>query len=110
MWALIEKTYGQLSEDERNRIELEAHPFGHDVRFDGFAGNEETKHLRAARELVDPEFHTFSGRDLDSHFPYLAGYRRMLEIFEDRLNTRSAADLSVSDIIALMKARQLPYD
>ena len=54
--------------------------------------------------------HMFSGRDLDSHFPYLAGYMRMLEIFADRLNTRPAADLSVADIIALMKARRPPYD
>ena len=108
MWAVIERTYGQLSEDERNRIEVEAHPFGHDVRFEGFAGNEETKHLRAARELVDLEFDMFRGRDLNSHLPYLAAYRRMLRIFEDRLSTRPAGDLSVSDIIALLKEFQHP--
>ena len=108
MWSVIEKAYGRFSADERKRIELEAKPFGHDVRFEGFAGNEETKHLRAARELVDLEFDMFRGRDLNSHLPYLAAYRRMLRIFEDRLNTRPAGDLSVSDIIALLKQFQHP--
>lgn len=110
MWSVVEKAYGRFSADERKRIELEAHPFGHDVRFKGFAGNEETKHLRAARDLVYGDFHMFRGRDLDSHLPHLDWYRRMLRIFEDRLNTRPAEDLSVSDIIALMKARRPPDD
>lgn len=109
MWSVIEKAYGRFSADERKRIELEAHPFGHDVRFKGFAGNEETKHLRAARDLVCGDFHMFRGRDLNSHFPHLGWYRRMLEIFEDRLSTRPAGDLSVSDIITLMNAKHPPY-
>ena len=109
MWSVIEEAYGRFSADERKRIELEAHPFGHDVRFEGFAGNEETKHLRAARDLVYGDFRMFRGRDLNSHLPYLATYRRMLRIFEDRLSTRPAGDLSVSDIIALMNAKRPPY-
>ena len=109
MWSVIEEAYGQFSGDERKRIELEADPFGHDVRFEGFAGNEETKHLRAARDLVYGDFRMFRGRNLDSHFPHLGWYRRMLEIFEDRLSTKPRGDLSVSDIITLMKARHPPY-
>ena len=110
MWSVVEHAYGQLAEDERNRIAVEAHPFGHDVKFIGFAGNEETAHFSAAHDLVYGDFHMFSGRDLNSHLPYLGWYRRMLRIFEDRLNTRPAEDLSVSDIIALMKARRPPDD
>ena len=110
MWSVVEHAYGQLSEDERNRIKLEAGGFGSDVRFEGFSGNEETAHLSAAHDLVYGDFHMFGGRDLNSHIPYLGWYRRMLRIFEDRLNTRSGGDLSVSDIIALMKARQPPND
>ena len=110
MWSVVEHAYGQLSEDERNRIELEAKPFGRNVRFLGFSGNEETAHLSAAHDLVYGDFHMFGGRDLNSHIPYLDWYRRMLRILEDRLNTRSGGDLSVSDIIALMKARQPPDD
>ena len=110
MWSVVEHAYGQLSEDERNWIELEAGGFGSDVRFIGFAGNEETAHFSAAHDLVYGDFHMFSGRDLNSHLPYLGWYRRMLIIFEDRLNTRPAEDLSVSDIIALMEARRPPDD
>ena len=110
MWSVVEKAYGLLSDDERNRIELEAGGFGRDVRFIGFSGNEETEHLSAAHDLVDLEFDMFRGRELNSHIPYLGWYRRMLRIFEDWLNTRPAEDLSVSDIIALMKPRQPPDD
>ena len=110
MWSVVEKAYGLLSDDERNRIELEAGGFGRDVRFIGFSGNEETEHLSAARDLVYGDFHMFRGRDLESDLPYLVWYRQMLRIFEDRLNTRPTEDLSVSDIIALMKARQPPDD
>ena len=110
MWSVVEKAYGLLSDDERNRIELEAGGFGRDVRFIGFSGNEETEHLSAAHDLVDLEFDMFRGRELNSHIPYLGWYRRMLRIFEDWLNTRPAEDLSVSDIIALMKARRPPDD
>ena len=110
MWSVVEHAYGQFSEDERNRIELEADGFGSDVRFLGFSGNEETAHLSAARDLVYGDFHMFRGRDLNSHLPYLGWYRQMLRIFKGRLNTRPAEDLSVSDIIALMKARRPPDD
>ena len=110
MWSVVEKAYGLLSDDERNRIELEAGGFGRDVRFIGFSGNEEPEHLSAAHDLVDLEFDMFRGRELNSHIPYLGWYRRMLRIFEDWLNTRPAEDLSVSDIIALMKPRQPPDD
>lgn len=110
MWSVVEHAYGQFSEDERNRIELEAGGCGSDVSFLGFSGNEETAHLSAAHDLVYGDFDMFKGRDLNSHFPYLDWYRRMLRIFEDRLNTRPAEDLSVSDIIALMKARRPPDD
>lgn len=109
IWSVIEKAYGRFSADERKRIELEADPFGHDVRFEGFAGNEETMYLKAARSLVDGDFRMFRGRDLNSHFPHLGWYRRMLEIFEDRLSTRPEGDLSVSDIITLMNAKHPPY-
>ena len=110
MWSVVEHAYSRFSADERKRVELEAEPFGRDVRFLGFGRNEETSHLSAAEKLVELDFDMFRGRDLNSYIPYLGWYRRMLRIFEDRLNTRSAEDLSVSDIIALMKARQPPDD
>ena len=59
MWSVIEKAYGRFSADERKRIELEADPFGHDVRFIGFGGNEETAHLSAAYKLVGLDFDMF---------------------------------------------------
>ena len=101
MWRVIERRYDRLSDEERKRIE--ANPDGREAKFPGFAGNEETTYLRAARELAYCEFREFGGRDLNSHLPYLDAYRRMLRRFEIILSNTPTGDLSVADLIALLK-------
>ena len=109
MWLVIERTYDRLSAEERNQIEIKAAPYGDDVKFEGFAGNEETKYLRAARELTRIDFDRFKGRDLNSHIPRLDAYRRMLRVFEFISTTSPAGDLSISDIVALLKEERPPH-
>lgn len=109
MWTVIERTYDGLSEDDRKRVEIEAAPFGRAVRFDGFAGNEETKYLRAARELTRIDFDRFKGRDLNSHLPSLDAYRRMLRVFEPISTTSPSGDLSISDFVDLLRAQRPPH-
>lgn len=101
MWRVIERTYDRLSDEERKQIE--ADPYGREAKFPGFTGNEETTHLGAARELAYSEFREFNDRDLDSHLPYLDAYRRMLNLLEIMLSTNPSGELSVADLIALLK-------
>jgi uncharacterized protein len=41
MWVLLEEAYAALSPADKARLEKEAAPFGKDVRFHGFDGNNE---------------------------------------------------------------------
>ena len=109
MWLVIERSYDRLSDEERNQIETKANPFGRAVRFDGFAGNEETEYYSAALELTRVDFDMFKERELDSHLPRLDAYRQMLRVFEFILTTSPSGDLSISDIVALLRARRPPH-
>lgn len=109
MWLVIERTYDRLSAEERKQIETKAAPFGRAVRFDGFAGNEETEYLGAAEDLTRIDFDRFKGRDLNSHLPRLDAYRRMLRVFELISTTSPSGNLSISDIVDLLKARRPPH-
>src|SRR5947209_1100702 len=52
MWWDIERSYEQLSNSDKKKIEKEADPFGKHVRFEGFDGNNEP-HCGIARYFVE---------------------------------------------------------
>lgn len=108
MWLVIERACDRLSEDDRKRVEAEADPYGYDVKFEGFAGNEEIAYLGAAREMAYGDFERFRGRDLNSHLPSLPAYRRMLDRFDIIRSNTSSGDLSVADLIALLREQIHP--
>lgn len=65
------------------------------VKFVGFDGNTEGRQLGYARYLIEQDdryTHLVDGNDLDSHGPFIDGYREMLERYkalgEPRLLTR----------------------
>ena len=108
MWTVIERTCDRLSEEDRKRVEIEAGPCGCDVRFEGFGGNDEPKYLEAAHDLAYSEFREFNGRDLKD-VPRLGPYRRMLGHFEIIRSNNPSGDLSVADLIALLKEQVHPH-
>ena len=71
MWSLIESVYAKLSPKDKAKIEKEAAPFGKDVYFWGFDGNNESEHLGVARFMINDleRFSEFKERDLNSHMP-----------------------------------------
>ena len=111
MWAAIERTHAGLSADARKRVEIEADPFGESVNFEDFSANEEFKHFGAAVGLIEDEdrFGRFYGRELDSHVPCLDGYKRMLGRFDIIRSNTPSGDLSVADLIALLKEQVHPH-
>lgn len=110
MWSLIERCYEELSEKDKERVESEAEPFGTDVKFKGFDGNDESDHLSVARFLIDDRgrYPRFKGRELNSHCPNSDAHRRMLSIFKPMLVNLEGFGLSASQIIDLLKAIQHP--
>jgi uncharacterized protein YfbU (UPF0304 family) len=107
MWSLIEWSYKDLSKADKARVEKEAEPFGKNVRFRGFDGNNESKHLNVARFLIDhlDRYSDFKNRDLNSHMPSIDAYRRMFKVFESMRNSLGGrGSLDASQIIEILKA------
>jgi uncharacterized protein len=111
MWRFVEESYEKLSPSDKNRVAIEAQPFGKHVRFQGFDGNNETEHFGIAQFLVNEmgEFSHFKDRDLNSHLPLsLDTYKRMYAVFEPMRRTLVDRDLSAIQIIELMKTKIHP--
>jgi uncharacterized protein YfbU (UPF0304 family) len=110
MWSFIESSYGMLSQKDKDRVEKEAEPFGKHVCFQGFDGNNETEHLGIARFLIEQldRFSTFEGRDLNSHYPSIQPYRRMLHVFEPMRRTLIGRELGASEIISILNEKKHP--
>ena len=111
MWTFIERSHAKLSKEEERKVEAEAKPFGRDVRFIGFSVNDEIEHYSIAKFLITRmgRFASFKGRELNSHYPCLGSYRRMLVVFKPLLDSLTGRDdLSVSEIIDLLKEQTHP--
>ena len=107
MWAFVERAYEKLSKKDKGRVEKEADPFGKYVQFAGFDGNNESSFIGIARFLIDKmnRFSQFKGRDLNSHAPTLATYRRMLSVFEPMRVSLVGTELDANQLIRILKAK-----
>jgi uncharacterized protein len=105
MWSFLEEGYEKLSPEQKERVKKESSTFG-EVRFRGWDGNRENVYIGIARFLVEHlgKFQKFKGRDLNSHKPYVAEYRRMLRVFEPLRKTLVDTILKVDDIIKILNA------
>lgn len=110
LWSFLERGYKNLSPAEKKRVETEAAPLGKTVRFRGFDGNNEGEYINAAHFLIDflDRFPDFKGRDLNSHMPSIDAYRRMHVVFEPMLQSLAGRELSVTEIIEILKAQIHP--
>jgi uncharacterized protein YfbU (UPF0304 family) len=108
MWTFVESAYAKLPKKEKDRIEKEAPPFGKYVSFRGFDGNNEAEYLNVAAFLIEDlgRFSMFKDRDLNSHAPTVAAYKRMVRLFEPmRVNLGGGTELGADQIIKLLQAR-----
>lgn len=111
MWSFMEEGYERLSTKEKDLIAKEAEPFGKDVKFRGFDGNNEAALLGISRffpEKLD-RFTRFKGRDLNSHAPMSSAYHRMLTVFHPMRRTLTGGGLNASQIITLLNAMKAGY-
>ena len=109
MWDFLEAGYGHLNAKERSWLETEAEPFGKDVKFPGFDGNNE-RHYIIASFIVDDlgRFARFKGRHLNSHGQVLEGYQRMLAVFTPLRAKLAGRSLTAEEIGSILKARFHP--
>lgn len=108
MWEWIELSYDRLPSEDRRFLEQERGITRDWVKFEGFDGNEEPDHYHIATIMLDDMdlFRHFKGRDLNSHFPWLDSYRRMLKLFSHmKAPLRNKYRLSKEDISELIKPK-----
>jgi hypothetical protein len=110
MWMLIERGYEKLSKQEKARLEKEAEPFGTDVRFRGFDGNNESEHMGIARFFIEHmgRWRQFKGRELNSHMPTLDWYSRMYRVFEPMRKMLTGRELNVTQLIEILRESTHP--
>jgi uncharacterized protein YfbU (UPF0304 family) len=107
MWRFMESGHERLSKKDNARVVAEAQPFGKDVKFLGFDGNDESEYLGVARFMIEKlgRFTCFKDRDLNAHMPTLDIYRRMLAVFEPIRSTLVGKELNADQLISILKSR-----
>ncbi len=108
MWSTVESYYDRLSAEDKELVKKEAHPYGSEVRFPGFDGNNEGEYMSIARFLIDDlhRFTNFKGRELNSHMPSLEQYQRMLVVFQTLRPQIPDTPFSATQIISLLNERK----
>ena len=101
MWEFVELGFQALPKDDQRLVEQEAE---RSPIFRGFDGNNENKHFSIARFLIDDleRFQSFKGRDLNSHWPVINNYRRMLVQFEPMKKLLPRVKIGKSQLIELL--------
>lgn len=110
MWSFIEEAYEQLTITEKSALEAKADPFGKDVKFLGFDGNNESEYMNIANFLVQDmnRFSRFTSRYLNSHCPSIEGHQRMLVKFLAIRHILGSRGLSVQEMAEVLNARRNP--
>jgi uncharacterized protein len=108
MWDNIESSYAVLNEEDNKLVKSDSY-YNHEPKFLGFSGNYETTLMSIARILTrDLElWQRFSGRELDSHFPSIDGYRRLLGVWrpirDAKFKTLGPYELNAGELIAVLR-------
>lgn len=107
MWWLLEVAYEKFTKPEKKRVKDET---GFEVRFRGFDGNNEGELRSIALFLINhlDSYTHFQKRDLNSHMPSIDIYRRMYRVFEPMRSSLGNGDLSVDQVIEIMRAMVHP--
>jgi len=114
MWSTLENSFDALDANELDELAAAADPFGKDVKFPGFDGNNEYKLLAIARIFVNDldRWSEFTGRINNSHMQTTDGYRRMLAVFDkirsDKNQNHDFTLFTVEEIAQVLNGRRHP--
>lgn len=111
MWRVIERSYEDLSDADKKRVEKEADPFGKDVKFSGFDGNSGEGHLGIARFMVKKlDWYPERNGDVpNSHSSAsIEGDRRMLPAYRKTIQNVHGRHLNADELIAILKEQTHP--
>lgn len=112
MWEFMEEGFDALTPQEKDVLAEKAHPFGRDVKFRGFDGNNESQLMSITLFLIDKmdRFQRFAGRDLNSHMPSMDGYQRMYKVFKPWYDNYPHRTLNVDELAGILNAWRYPQE
>jgi len=104
MWSFIESGYQRLSALDKDALAAQVGPWGKDPKFPGFDGNNESEEMGIAGFMINKmdRFNSFKGRELNSHTPTYARYRRMVELFEPMREKLIGTELNLNQLATLL--------
>ena len=105
MWRVVEVEFGRLSSEEKERVSSAVETPAEYIRFRGFDGNNED-HCAIARFMVREmgRWPEFKGRELNSHYPSVPGYRRMLHVYKQLTSgSIGRVKLTVDQLIQILQ-------
>lgn len=104
MWQFIERAFRELSDADKVLVKDALGLVTANPRFIGFDGNNETELMGIAQFLISDmgRFEAFKGRDINSHMPVAARYRRMYQKFEPIRANLIGRELSAKELIYLL--------
>jgi len=107
MWDSIERAHDALSKADKKKLEKDASPFGKHVKFHGFDGNNESAYMGIAKFLINKlhRFSRFERRDLNSHAPSLAMYRRMLAVYMPMREGLMGIELNLAQLGKILRSQ-----
>lgn len=110
MWDFLEEAFEKLGDDDKARLAELAEPYGKEVKFPGFDGNNESEYMSIARFLITDlsRFSRFQDRqhDLNSHYPMLEPYGRMYRAFEPIRRDLIGRGMTVDEVATVLNARR----
>jgi uncharacterized protein len=114
MWYQIESGFESLTDADKTRVETESF-YRHPPKFLGFSGNEETDLMSISRLFVNDlsRWEHFRDRDLNSHFPSVGSYQRMLSVWKPLLDSKIRGsggpyELTQDELIAILREHVHP--
>lgn len=110
MWSFIERSYSELTDNEKSFVIENAAPFGENPTFPGFDGNNETNYMSTASFIVNDldRFEEFKGRNFNSHCPSIDSYKRMLLVYKPLFQQLNFQPLSAQNLVDILKERTHP--
>lgn len=107
MWSFLEGAFERLDAEQKQRVIDEADLYGGEVKFSGFDANNEDHYSVAVFMIGDlRRFNRFESRELNSHSESVPAYKRMLAVFLPMRPGIEMGNMTVEQIVAVMKARR----
>ena len=111
MWSFLEEAFEELSDDDKAKLAAAADPFGNQVQFPGFDGNNEGEYFSITSFLIKDlkRFSRFNDkfRSLNSHRPTLETYGKMYRAFEPIREKLVGRRMNADEIAAVINARRV---